>query len=460
MEVGIDLGFNSFSFLLVFLPAFLAVYYIVPRGFRNGVLALGSIVFYCVGAWSQPWSLGLPILWILLSYPVQRYLYRPALRYVYKLRARLLLGTALAVLFGGLFAAKLMSKSGSIAMPLALSFYTFQIAAYLINAYRGRAVQENFIAYAGGILLFPKLLSGPLMNPVRLNRQMNHRVYPLECFDLGLRKFIAGLSLKVLLADQIGGLWRQVQTVGIASVSTAMAWVGLIACGLQLYFDFWGYSVMARGLGMMLGFRLPTNFAQPYSSKSVSEFWRRWHITLGAWFRDYVYIPLGGSRKGTIRTVLNLLVVWVFTGLWHGVSLNFLIWGLFLFFFIVNEKLWLGKFLEKGRVLPHLYLLLTIFIGWLFFSLPDVSSVGAYLGRLFPLGGNAVGLNPGDVLNYLRQSGATFSLGLLFVTPWPARLWKRIHNTPIGTILCVLLFWACFYCISVASGDPFLYFSF
>lgn len=460
MEVGIDLGFNSFSFLLVFLPAFLAVYYIVPQALRNGVLALGSFVFYCVGAWSQPWSLGLPILYILLSYPVQRYLYRPALRYVYKLRAKLLLSLSLAALFGGLLAAKLLSGSGSVAMPLALSFYTFQIAACLIDAYRGRAVQENLISYAGEILMFPKLLSGPLMSPVSLTRQTNRRSYSLERLDLGLREFIGGLSLKVLLADQIGGLWRQVQTIGAASVSTALAWVGLIACGLQLYFDFWGYSVMARGLGMMLGFRLPINFDQPYSSKSVSEFWRRWHITLGAWFREYVYIPLGGSRKGAARTAVNLLVVWVFTGLWHGVTLNYLLWGLFLFFLIVNEKLWLGRLLGKGRILPHLYLLLTIFLSWLIFSLPDLSVLGVYLRRLFPFAGGAAGLNPGDVLIYLRQYGAAFGLGLLFATPWPARLWTRIRRTPFGTALCVLLFWACFYCVSVATSDPFLYFSF
>ena len=246
------------------------------------------------------------------------------------------------------------------------------------------------MSYAAEILMFPKLLSGPLMDPADLKEQMYRRTCTLRKLDAGLRDFIIGLSMKVLLANQIGGLWRQVKTIGFESVSTPMAWLGLVAYSLQLYLDFCGYSWMAIGVGEMLGFRLPRNFEHPYAARSMRDFWRRWHISLSSWFRDYVYIPLGGSKKGEGRTYLNLLVVWLFTGLWHGSTLNFLLWGLFLFVLISLERLGWGKVLRRSQVISRLYMLLVIPLSWMLFAIPSLKDIGSYLRRH---GGPCTGLS-------------------------------------------------------------------
>ena len=312
-----------------------------------------------------------------------------------------------------------------------------------------------------GVLLFPKLLSGPLMDPLSLQQQLSAPPRPgLEDFDSGLRDFVLGLSMKVLLANQIGGLWRQVGNIGYESVSTPLAWMGIAAYSLQLYLDFCGYSWMALGLGRMLGFRLPRNFEHPYAARSMRDFWRRWHISLSSWFRDYVYIPLGGSREGKARTYLNLLAVWVLTGLWHGSTLNFLLWGLFLFVLIALERAGWDRVLDKSRVLSRVYMVLMIPLSWLLFAIPSVGRIGVYLGRLFPIVSRGVAVNAGDWLQYGKQYWWLLVLGIVFSTPGPEKLWNRIRSSWLGTVILAVLFWACVYCMSVATNDPFLYFSF
>lgn len=449
------MGFNSLEFIFLFLPAFLACYYLIPPTGRNGALALGGFVFYCIGAWQAPWWIVLLVAEVMLTW-----LAGVAMDLLDK-RQQLLAG-CLVLLFGSLAIFKYVGLfGGSMALPLGVSFYTFQMAAYLMDVARKRVKPERrFRDYAAGILMFPKLLSGPLMEPAELERQLRDRRYTAEGFDLGLREFIFGLALKVLLADRVGGLWNQVKTIGFESVSTPMAWLGLAAYCFQLYFDFWGYSRMAVGLGRMLGFRLPRNFDHPYAARSMTEFWRRWHMTLSLWFRNYIYIPMGGSRQGMPRTVLNLLVVWLLTGVWHGNTWNFLLWGLFLFVLIVLEKLWLGRVLERHRILSRVYMLLVIPLSWLLFAVPELRQIGIYLGRLFPFFGGGVAVNAGDIFRYGGQYVPFLLLGVLLSNPWPERLWNRLRTSALGTVLCLVLFWLAVYCLAVAANDPFLYFSF
>ena len=449
------MGFNTLPFVFVFLPLFLAAFYLVPARWRAGLLCLGSLVFYVIGVWQRPWCLapllGLAVLVYLLGLRM-----RPR-------ESRGLLALGLAALFGCLFFFKYAGLLGlGVTLPLAISFYSFQLAAYLIDVYRGRVPAERKpLLFFTGVLLFPKLLSGPLMDPLSLHEQLSDPPRPgLEDFDSGLRDFILGLSMKVLLANQIGGLWRQVGNIGYESASTPLAWMGIAAYSLQLYLDFCGYSWMALGLGRMLGFRLPRNFEHPYAARSMQDFWRRWHISLSSWFRDYVYIPLGGSREGTARTYLNLLAVWVLTGLWHGSTLNFLLWGLLLFALIALERAGWSRVLARSRVISRVYMVLMIPLSWMLFAIPSVSQIGVYLGRLFPIVSRGIAVNAGDWLQYGKQYWWLLVLGIVFSTPGPEKLWNRIRGTWLGTVILAVLFWACVYCMSVATNDPFMYFSF
>lgn len=449
------MGFNSLPFVFLFLPLFLAAYYLVPARWRLTLLAAGSGLFYLLGVRQRPWCLALLLGMTLLVWLLGRRL-RPG-------QSRGLLTAGLVLLFGSLFFFKYAGLLGvSLALPLAISFYSFQLAAYLIDVFRGRVAAEgSLLRFAAGIWMFPRLLSGPLMDPVSLQEQLAQPPRPtLTDFDSGLRDFILGLAMKVLLANQIGGLWRQVQNIGFESISTPLAWLGLVAYSLQLYLDFCGYSWMALGLGRMLGFRLPRNFEHPYVARSMQDFWRRWHISLGAWFRDYVYIPLGGSREGRGRTCLNLLAVWLLTGLWHGSTVNFLLWGLFLCALIVLERLWLGRYLRRSRLLSRLYMLLMIPLSWMLFAITDPGQLCIYLGRLFPIASQGIAVKAGDWLQYGGQYGWLLLVGLLLSTPLPERLWDRLRNSLWGTVFLFLLFWGSVYAMSVATNDPFLYFSF
>jgi len=274
----------------------------------------------------------------------------------------------------------------------------------------------------------------------------------------GVETFILGLGYKVLIANRLSGLWAQAATVGYESISTPFAWMTIVAYAMRLYFDFYGYSLMAMGIGKMLGYNLPDNFLDPYASGTVSEFYRRWHATLGAWFREYVYIPLGGSRCGPLRNVINLAIVWLFTGLWHGVGGNYLLWAGILFFFILNERLWLGKLLKKTHVLCHIYTVVVILLSWVPFAIGDWNQMLVFFGRLFGRMGNT--LNPNDFLIWGESYFGLLSAGAVLATPFPGKVWKTLRGTTLGNVILFILFWASVYYIATAAQDPFLYFQY
>lgn len=440
--------FNSIEFIFYFLPLFLAVYYIFPVKIRSAVLLTGSLAFYALASNGNYWWVAVFAACTLLCYGAGLTLQgsrKKALLIVY-LSALALLLAFLKVYAGGRF------------LPAGMSFYLFQLAAYLIDVYREKLQpRRNLVDFGSRIAMFPKLLSGPLMAPAQLHADQEKRADPQNIHD-GIQLLILGLALKVILANRLGGLWAQPAIAGYEIISTPAAWLTLTAYTMQLYFDFYGYSLMAIGLGKMLGFDLPKNFDHPYASKTVSEFYRRWHMTLGLWFREYVYIPLGGNRGGTLKTILNLAVVWLFTGLWHGVGGNYLLWAMFLFFMIVLERLFLGKWLQKSHVLCHIYLVFVILLSWLPFAVGDWQQMITFLGRLFGIG--AAPLNPKDYLLWGEPYFGMMAAGVLLATPLPEKLWKKIRHTFITDILLVVLFWICIYFISTAAQDPFMYFQY
>ena len=439
--------FNSLEFIFGFLPLFLAAYFVVREIFRGSVLLIGSFVFYALasgGNWW--WTVVLAVLALMGYY---------AGICVKKWNYSWMLGIWLTIFAGILVFFKLYA--GGTYLPAGMSFYLFQIAAITIDVYRGKArVEKNPQNYLNQVVMFPKLLSGPIGEPVKLRRQERRWHCTGSQFSQGLQNFVLGLSLKVLLANRLGGVWVQANVLGFSDISTVYAWIAIFSWSMQLYFDFYGYSLMAMGIGGMLGYDLPENFLTPYASGSVSEFYRRWHVTLGAWFREYLYIPLGGNRKGTIRTILNLGIVWLFTGLWHGVGGNYLLWAGFLFFLIINERLWLRWVLDHVGPLRHVYVVFVILLSWVPFAIGDFGQMTVFLAKLFG-GGNTI--NPLDFLS-LRDFAGILAAAAVFATPLPKFLWDKIRDSAFASVIIFVLFWVSVYFISTAAQDPFLYFQF
>ncbi len=448
--------FSSFVFLFRFLPVFLMIYFIAPEKFRNLVLFAGSIAFYTYGEAAY--------VLLLLASVVVNYLIGVEMNSQWArgsdISRRVLLFTALFYDFGMLFFFKYSGMTEK--LPLGISFYTFQIAAYVMDVYWKKVPEErSFISLGTYLTMFPQLIAGPIVNYAEVNKSLRKRTVTFAEFEQGIRILIIGLGAKVIIADRIGMLWNSVQTIGFNSISTKLAWLGAIAYSMELYFDFSGYSMMAIGLGKMLGFQIPVNFRFPYISKSITEFWRRWHITLGRWFRDYVYIPLGGNRKGKGRTLFNLFVVWSLTALWHGADYNFLIWGGMLLGLMFIEKLFLYPYLEKSRVLSHLYLLLVVPVTWVAFAISDVHQLGIYLARMFPFVRIETGvINPQDFMNYLQDYAGLLLIGAIFSTPLPARIYGRIRNSVVGTFAVAVIFFLSMYYLAISENNPFLYFNF
>ena len=351
-------------------------------------------------------------------------------------------------------------------LPIGISFFTFQTMSYTIDVYRRDApAQRDIVAFGAYVTMFPQLIAGPIVQYKTVAKELDHRVNTTEDFALGARRFTVGLAKKVLLANQIGGLWRQVGNIGYESVSTPLAWMGIAAYSLQLYLDFCGYSWMAIGVGEMLGFRLPRNFEHPYAARSMRDFWRRWHISLSSWFRDYVYIPLGGSREGKARTYLNLLAVWVLTGLWHGAAWNFVAWGLYFAAFLLLEKLFLGRWLKRVPVLGHVYVLLAALFSFVLFDAASVPAALETAGGLLGLGG--LPLWDSGALYYLRSYAPVLALAAVGSTPLPAALCRRIAAGRAGRVLDALepaallaLLAVCTAFLVSGSANPFLYFRF
>lgn len=439
--------FHSLEFLYGFLPLFLMGYYLIKEQFRTHFLVLGSLLFYGL---ATEWSLlGLPVL---VSLTVLAFLAAKSLN---KLKKPWLL--MLWLVFFGAVLTFFKVYAGGKYLPAGISFYLFQVAAILIEVYCGTVrLEYDPVKFASHIVMFPKVLSGPILDPGELRRQERSWRGSWERFGEGLQKLILGLSLKVILASRLGGIWAQANVTGFSGISTAYAWLALISWCMRLYLDFWGYSLMAVGLGNLLGYRMPDNFRNPYAARSVSDFYRRWHVTLGAWFRNYLYIPLGGSRQGTLRTILNLAVVWLFTGLWHGVGGNYLIWAGFLWFLIVNERLWLNRVLDKIGYARHIYVVFVILLSWVPFAIGDFHQMTVFLGKLFGCG---TALNSRDFMS-LGDYAGLLSAGVLLATPLPEKLWNRVKDSVLGYAILFVLFWASVYLISTAAQDPFLYFQF
>lgn len=472
--------FSSLSFIFVFLPLFLLAYYMVSSYARNAVLFLGSLIFYTVGVIKQPFYLFLFLLVIYLNYRLGLLLSEeedPDTR-------RLVLTGGLVFDFMWLFLFKYLgffctavtdfiglvlpentvpAIRLTLVLPLGISFYTFQLVSYLVDVYRGKVpVESSFVDFGAYISMFPQLIAGPIVTYSSVRETLHtKRPYSFEGQADGIKTFILGLSLKVILANQFGSLWSNISAIGYDCISTPLAWLGIFAYSFQLYFDFYGYSLMAVGLGRLLGFSLPVNFRHPYIAVSMTEFWRRWHITLGSWFRDYVYIPLGGNRTTKVRWIRNLFVIWLLTGIWHGAGWNFILWGLLLFAVIFVEKLGLLRFLEQHRAWGHVYMLFLIPLSWMVFAITDMGDLVTYITRLFPFLGHATGtVYHGDFLKNLHDFRFIIPAGFLFSTTFPARLLKQIYDTRLGSILFLILFWASIYLLWTGLNDPFLYFRF
>lgn len=448
--------FSSFEFLFRFLPVFLIIYYLTPKKYKNLILFAGSIAFYTVGEAEYVLLLAGCVL---VNYVFARLMYRHYME-GRGTRQKVLLALALLYDFGMLFFFKYSGFAQK--LPLGISFYTFQIAAYIIDVYRGKVpAEKSFVKLGTYLTMFPQLVAGPIINYSEVRAALNVRRVTIEQFEDGLKTLILGLGAKVIIADRLGLLWNHIQMIGFRSISTPLAWMGAFAYSLELYFDFAGYSMMARGLGSMLGFKIPINFRQPYMAKSVSEFWRRWHITLGRWFREYVYIPLGGNRKGKARTFFNLFVVWSLTALWHGANANYLIWGASLLVFLALEKLLLQGVLERSRVIGHLYVLFVVPLTWMAFAITDVGQLGIYMLRLFPfLGETAVAVNSQDYIAPIREYWPLFALGVLFSTPVPTEIYRRIRRRWAGSIAVAVVLAFSVYYLTISTNNPFMYFNF
>ncbi len=459
--------FSSLEFLFIFLPIFLILYFPCNRKYRNLLLFLFSLIFYAYGSIKEP----IFILLIIGSVIVNYFL---GLK-IEKSHSKKFLIVGLIYNFGWLFLFKyygffsfqinaLFNKklfpNFDFILPIGISFYTFQTVSYLVDVYRqDTKAEQSFIKFGTYITMFPQLIAGPILTYRGIRRELENRKAGVDNFYLGLKYFIMGLGYKVLLANRIGSLWTDIQGIGFESISTPLAYLGIIAFSFQIYFDFYGYSLMALGLGKMLGFTIPINFDYPYLSRSMTEFWRRWHITLGSWFRQYVYIPLGGNRHGLLKTIRNLLIVWLLTGLWHGANWNFVIWGLVTCFFIIVEKLFLKKFLDNHKIFSRIYMIVLIPLTWTIFAVTNLKELGVIFTRLFPFskGLNVYSL---DYLEYLKSYGLLLIIGIFFCTRIPDRFLKKIKNPVLEILVYLAIFWFSVYCLCREANDPFLYFRF
>ncbi len=459
--------FSSIVFIFMFLPAVMVLYRTLPEKLRNGLLLVASLIFY---AWGEPVYVLLMMFSIIFNYFMGRKLECED-------RKNLMLAICVTINIGMLcffkytdFAIDNLNRIDGInidtlelALPIGISFYTFQVLSYIIDVYRGTVkVQRNIIDFGMYITFFPQLIAGPIVRYKDIENQLRGRRIDYDMVSEGIVRFAAGLGKKVLIANQCGLLWNEIYSYG-GNIPALMAWTGAIAFTFQIYYDFSGYSDMAIGLGKIFGFTFPENFRYPYESKSITEFWRRWHITLGVWFREYLYIPLGGNRKGIYRQIVNLAIVWTLTGLWHGAGWNFIIWGFYYFVLIATEKLLLGSILKKfPQWLSHIYALLFIVIGWILFACDDISVLGNYLKSMAGIG---AGWSSQMSLYYLQTYGLLLiiaAIGSLHVIKeLPVKVLKN------EAVLTIARFIFAFVMIASATafiiGDsynPFLYFRF
>ncbi|HIS69141.1 MAG TPA: MBOAT family protein [Candidatus Gallacutalibacter stercoravium] len=466
--------FSSLTFLFAFFPLSLLLYYAVPYRFKNFILLLTGLVFY---GWGEPVYIIIMIISIFIDYSAGRIMdhfsEKPAIRKAVLLVSVVMnLGLLGVFKYSSFFISNINALFGTsltdpqLPLPIGISFYTFQSMSYSIDLYRRQIpVQKNIINFGAYVTMFPQLVAGPIVRYEDVHRELNHRTITTDKIADGVYQFIVGLAKKVLLANNLGFLWTTIKALPVHEISPATAWIGILAFTFQIYFDFSGYSDMAIGMGKMMGFHFPQNFNLPYISKSISEFWRRWHITLGSWFREYVYIPLGGNRKGMKRTVINLLIVWTLTGFWHGASWNFLLWGLYFGVIIVAERLFLGKLLQKlPGFVQIFYSFFLVVLGWVLFEFVNLPDVWNYLGAMF--GANGTPFIDTSFLYYLKSNLVVFALAIIIssgiVQKGYAILeqkgnWLVRYVTPVA---CILVFLLCTAYLVDSTYNPFLYFRF
>ena len=468
--------FSSMTFLFVFLPVTLAVYYLAPAQMRNLVMLAASLFFY---AWGEPVYIILMLLSILMNYycglDIDGKRNSPQLA-----RRSLIFAVAANVLVLGFFkyyGLIMETVNGTLPvdipyrvlpLPIGISFYTFQALSYIVDVYRGEArAQKKFTWFASYICMFPQLIAGPIIRYVDIEEQLRQRSFGIVKFGRGAMFFIRGLAKKVVIANSIGTVYEQVMQLPVGTVSVLTSWVGCLAYAFQIYFDFSGYSDMAVGLGKMFGFEFRRNFHYPYVSKSITEFWRRWHISLSTWFREYVYIPLGGNRCGGQRNMVNLILVWALTGLWHGAEWNFLFWGLYYGVLLILEKHVWGALMDRlPGVIQHIYTFVLVMVGWVFFFSPDLGSALDYIGMMFGMGASALADRQGGVLLtthwllfllcILGSSSIGWTILRAFMESYKKGRTQRIMSCVIymGIFLVSVAF------LVTETFNPFLYFRF
>ena len=464
--------FSSIPFLYYFLPLTLLCYFLAPRCAKNAVLLLFSLIFY---AWGEPKYVLFMVASILQGYLFGRLVekYRNYPRWsklfltVSVLFSLLLLGYCK---YADFFIRSFNAVTGlsvpllRVALPIGISFYTFQILSYVVDVYRGTvAAQRNLIDLGTYIAMFPQLIAGPIVRYADIEPQLKERRSTPDMIAAGAQRFVLGLAKKVLVANVLYQLITVYKSTTQPSV--LYSWMYAAAYMLHIYFDFSGYSDMAIGLGKIFGFRFAENFNYPYISRSATEFWRRWHMSLGSWFRDYVYIPMGGNRVAPARRYFNILVVWILTGLWHGADWNFVLWGLFFAVFLIMEKGFLLKPLQKLPVLSHLYTLLLVAVSFVIFDSAGLSEAVTHLGRMFGAGG--IPLVTGEALYYLGSYAVTFIIAIIGATPFPTRMAKQFSEGKGGRALSILAPAALVLVLAVVTAylvdgsfNPFLYFRF
>lgn len=455
--------FSSIMFLTRFLPLVLIVYFLVPgcmkNTWRNLVLFMFSLAFY---AWGEP-----VYIWLMIFSTVVDYVNGGLAGYFVardkRNTAKFFVGLSVVI---NLTLLAVFKYAGKFVLPIGISFYTFQSMSYTIDVYRGKAkAEKNPINFGAYISLFPQLIAGPIVRFSDIATQLRERTINLERIRYGVLRFVCGLGKKVLLANQAGEIFQTIANYKVSQMTTVSAWLGILAFMFQIYFDFSGYSDMAIGLMAVFGFEIPENFKHPYEAKSITEFWRRWHISLGNWFKEYVYIPLGGSRKGNARTFLNIFIVWFLTGLWHGATINFTLWGLYFCFFLIMEKTWLLKLLDKiPRVFSHIYALVVIYFGWLLFAWEDIHGHRVYMKAMLGMAG--AGVVNKESLYLLVSNALLMVIMAIGCTSLPKYLAKKVTKKDgVGASLCMSVYVAVILLLSIAylvngTYNPFLYFRF
>lgn len=455
--------FSSLLFIFIFLPIFLLIYYIVPFKYKNIVLLIFSLIFY---AWGEPKYIFLLIFVTLLNYICGLIIHKSDNKKIKKcvMIICVILNIALLCFFKYTnFIIDNLNSLGlnfivlNIALPLGISFYIFQTMSYTIDVYRGKVeVEKSFLNFLTYISMFPQLVAGPIVRYEDVAKELKSRKIDFNSFSEGLFIFLTGLFEKVLIANNVGHLHSLIVS-DISNISLLTAWLGIIAYALQIYFDFNGYSTMAIGMGKMMGFYFPKNFNYPYISTSITEFWRRWHITLSTWFRDYVYIPLGGNRVKKYRWLMNIMIVWTLTGIWHGASWNFAIWGIYFGIILIIEKLFIGQFIEKlPKVFRHIYALFLILLGWLIFFCDDLTLIQKYIPKIFA--------NPNIIDNefifYIKNYMIFLISGIVFSIPIVNKIKKTKTIKVIVAVAYIFLFIICISQLCSDSYNPFLYFRF